>query len=86
MDERGTICEERVRYPIQIEKWISYFQAFVYCSVYYIKKLALFPIKDRAVYSNAFHDNRHMWDYHEYTCEIIDFISGGKINKTHSFI
>ena len=24
------------------------------------KKLAVVPLKDRAVYSNAFHDNRHM--------------------------
>ena len=43
----------------------SYFQTFMYCSVYYIKKTVLLPHKNRAVNSNAFHDNRHMWDYHE---------------------
>ena len=35
--------------------------------------LFLFPDKNRAVDSNAFRDN--------HTCEIIDFINGGKINK-----
>ena len=44
---------------------ISDFQPSMYCSVYYIKKIVLLPHKNRAVNSNAFHDNRHMWDYHE---------------------
>ena len=43
---------------------ISYFKTSMYCSVYYIK-IVLLPHKNRAVYSNAFHDNLHMWDYHE---------------------
>ena len=30
----------------------------LFCLLY--KKLAIFPLKHRAVYSNAFHDNRHM--------------------------
>ena len=47
---------------------ISYFKAFVNCSVYYIKKIVsptVLPHRNRAINSNAFHDNRHMWDYHE---------------------
>ena len=39
--------------------------------------LFLFPDKNRAVDSNAFRDN--------HTCEIIDFINGGKINKPFYF-
>ena len=38
---------------------ISYIQTSIYCSVHYIKKVLL-PNKNRAVYSNAFHDNRHI--------------------------
>ena len=61
---------------------ISYFQTSMYCSVYYIKKIVLLPHKNRAVNSNAFHDNRHLWNYkNNHTCEI-DFISGGNINKS----
>ena len=30
----------------------------LFCLLY--KKIALFPLKDRAIYSNEFHDNRHM--------------------------
>ena len=64
---------------VQHEKYISHFQAFMYCSVYYIyKKIALLSHKNKAVNSNAFHDN--------HTCDIIDFISGGNINKTLYFI
>ena len=47
---------ERVRYPVL---------ASVHFPVYYIKRYALFPYKNRVVNSNAFRDNRHMWDYHE---------------------
>ena len=35
----------------------------LFCLLY--KKVVLLPHKNRAVYSNAFHDSRHMWDYHE---------------------
>ena len=35
----------------------------LFCLLY--KKLLLLSHKIRAVNSNAFHDNRHMWDYHE---------------------
>ena len=38
---------------------------------------------NKAVYSNAFHDNRFM---NNHTCKIIDFLSGGKINKPLYFI
>ena len=38
---------------------ISYIQTSIYCSVHYIKKVLL-SHKNRAVYSNAFHDNRHI--------------------------
>ena len=38
---------------------ISYFQVFMY-SVYYIKKIVLLPHENKAVNSNAFHDNRRM--------------------------
>ena len=47
---------------------------------YLYKKIVLLPHKNRAVTSNAFHDNRHMWDVNNHTCEIIDFISGRNIN------
>ena len=61
----------------------------MYCSVYYII-IALFSHKNRAEYSNAFHDNRHIISEiitnNHHTCEIIDFISGGKINKSLYFV
>ena len=38
---------------------------------------------NKAAYSNAFHDNRFM---NNHTCKIIDFLSGGKINKPLYFI
>ena len=44
---------------------ISCFQASMHCSVYYIKKLVVLPHKNRAVYSNGFCGNWHMWDYQE---------------------
>ena len=52
----------------------------MYCSVYYIKKIVLLPHKNRAVYSNAFHDN------HTCEIEIIDFISGVEKSINHSIL
>ena len=41
---------ERVRYPVQHEKYISYFQVSAYCSVYCIKKIVLLPHKKISKY------------------------------------
>ena len=60
----------------------------LFITVYKIIVLGL-PHKNKAVNSNAFHDNRHIHKIimnNPHTCEIIDFISGGKINKPLYFI
>ena len=55
------ILQETSEISCSTRNIISYFQAFMYCSVYYIyKTIVLSPPKDRAVNSNAFDDNRHM--------------------------
>ena len=52
-----------MRYPVQHEKQISYFQAFMSC--YFYMKITLLPHKSRAENSNAYYGNhgRHMLNY-----------------------
>ena len=74
---------------------VSYLKTSMYCSVYYIKIIALLPHKYRAVYSNAFHNNNTceiIMNNHtceiimsNYTCKIIDIISGEK-SINHSIL
>ena len=51
---------EQVRYPVQHKKLyhISKHSCIILFIIY--KKIVLLPHKNRAVYSNVFHDNRHV--------------------------
>ena len=65
-----------------VENYIHIFmQACIhvlFCLLYsYIKNIILLPHKNRAINSNAFHDN-HIMKYN-HTC---DYVSGRNINKT----
>ena len=61
---------------------ISYFQTSMYYSVYYIKIIVQLPHKNRSVNSKRFIviDTCEII-MNNHTCEVIDFISGGKSIK-----
>ena len=58
----------------------------LFCLLY--KTIVLLPDKNTAVNSNAFYDidTCEIIMNNNYTCKIIDFINGGKINKPLFFI
>ena len=75
---------ERVIYPVQHEKYISYFQASICFSVYYIKIL-LSPNKNRALGYNAISQTFYQQNRFEYNmscnCTTNDTISDAYCKK-----